>query len=413
MAEKNKKPSKKEKPKADTKEQRLAAVKEFSKKVLDKYGKQIKAIVMMGSVAREEFKPTSDIDIFVVIDDTGFKITPDIHDKIDGDIEKIADSISSAKIKIKDPAGKEQEINLISVQPSYTLTEFWDYARVAHPIIYNFIKEGVAVYDTGFFEPVKKLLEMGRMPATREAIESYMEGAPKKIMRAKTVKLLMLAEDAYYAMLNTAQAVLMFMGLAPPVPSKAYEDVKKYLVEPGILSAEYAEWLKEIIEIRKRIEHKELNEVSGAFVDEWLDKADKFVEKMFSLLNALEMRKKEKILERTHEVMQKAAITALKTLHNMKEHEGKAEIDLQQAKKEVETKLGMPLTEAFKKDFIETKRVGGYYWDVWNKIEDMQKFVDEKQGEKLPEKEVYEMREHVRRLIRDLAKVLKDKEVSE
>ena len=232
---------------------------------------------------------------------------------------------------------------------------------------------------------------MGRIPATREAIESYMEGAPKKLMRAKTVKLLMLAEDCYYAMLNTAQAVLMFMGLAPPVPSKAYQEVKKYLVEPGILEQEYAEWLREIIEIRKKIEHKELMDVSGAFVDEWIDKAEKFVNKMFSLLNALELRKREKILERTHEVLYKAAITALKTLKKM-------------PKKEEEIPL------AFKREFIDKKLVEGYYWDVWKRIEDLKKLADQKKIDQIPDKEVYEMREYVRRLIRELARVLKEKE---
>lgn len=369
---------KKEKEKEETKEERLKEVKEFSKKILEKYGKYIKCIVMMGSVAREEFKPKSDIDIFVVLDDTSFKITPEEQEKIDEDLEKIAEKISEK----------------ISVQPSYTLTEFWDYARVCHPIIYNFIKEGIPIYDTGFFAPVKKLLEMGRIPATREAIENYMEGAPKKIMRAKTVKLLMLAEDCYYAMLNTAQAVLMFMGLAPPVPNKAYDDVKKFLVEPGILEPEYAEWLKEIIEIRKKIEHKELTDASGAFVDEWINKAEKFVEKMFGLLNALELRKKEKILERTHEVMHKAAITALKTLNKMPEKEEE-----------------IPLV--FKKEFIDSKLIEPYYADIWQKIENMKKLADEKKITEIPDKEVYEMREYVRKLIRDLAKVLKEKEVKE
>jgi len=381
MAEKEKKKeekkeSKKEKP--ENKKERLEEIKKFSKEVLEKYGKYIKCIVMMGSVARDEFKSKSDIDVFVVIDDTSFKINPELHSKMDDDIEKIGEKISKN----------------ISVQPSYTLTEFWDYARVCHPIIYNFIKEGVAVYDTGFFGPVKKLLEMGRIPATREAIESYMEGAPKKLMRAKTVKLLMLAEDCYYAMLNTAQAVLMFMGLAPPVPSKAYDDVKKFLVEPGILEPEYAEWLKEIIAIRKKIEHKELMDVKGAFVDEWIEKSEKFVEKMFGLLNALEIRKKEKILERTHEVMHKAAITALKTLKKM-------------PKKDEE------IPKVFKREFIDGKLVQGYYWDIWKKIEDMKKLVEQKKITEIPDKEVYEMREYVRKLIRDLAKVLKDKEIKE
>jgi predicted nucleotidyltransferase/uncharacterized protein (UPF0332 family) len=374
--EKENKEEKKELP--VTKEERLAEVKEFTKQAMEKYGKYIKCIVMMGSVARDEFKPKSDIDIFVVIDDTGFKITPEQHDKIDEDLEKIAEKISE----------------VISVQPSYTLTEFWDYARVCHPIVYNFIKEGVAIYDTGFFEPIKRLLEMGRIPATREAIESYMEGAPKKLMRAKTVKLLMLAEDCYYAMLNSSQAVLMFMGLEPPVPNKAYGDVKKFLVEPGILEPEYAEWLKEIIEVRKKIERKELMDVEGKFVDEWIAKAEKFVDKMFGLLNALEIRKREKILERTHEVMIKAAVTALKSLNKMP---GKDD----------------EISTTFKREFIDTKLIEGYYWDVWNRIEGMKKKAAEKQIHDIPDKDVNEAREYVRKLIRDLAKVLKEKEISE
>src|SRR2546428_6189492 len=301
----------------ETKEKRFLIVEKFAKLVLKKYGKYVKAIVMMGSVAREEFRSTSDIDVFVVIDDTSLKITPEFHDKFDDDLERIAEKIPDSQVSIKGPDGKEEKIPLLSIQPSYTLSEFTDYARVGHPIIYNFIKEGIPVYDAGFFGPWKRLLEAGRIPGTREAIESYMEGAPKKLMRAKTVKLLMLAEDCYYAILNTAQAVLMFMGNAPPVPSKAYDEVKKNLVEHGLLEQEYADWLREIIEIRKKIEHKELMDVTGQFVDEWIEKSEKFIDKMFNLLNALEVRKKEKILERTHEVMIKAAKTTLKSLKKL------------------------------------------------------------------------------------------------
>lgn len=382
----------KKKKELDSREKRIELVKKFAKEVLKKYGKYIKCIVMMGSVVRGEFKPKSDIDVFVVIDDTSFNITPELQEKIDEDLEKIAKKIPGATRIEKNPiTGKKEKVCIISVQPTYTLTEFWDYARVAHPIIYNFIKEGIPIYDTGFFAPIKKLLEMGKIPATREAIESYMEGAPKKLMRAKTVKLLMLAEDCYYAMLNTAQAVLMFMGLAPPVPSKAYEEVKRYLVEPGILEPEYAEWLREIIEIRKKIEHKELMDVSGAFVDEWIEKAEKFVEKMFALLNALELKKKEKIIERTHEVMYKAALTALKSL-----------------KKAPEKKEEIP--EKFRKEFVETGIVDPYYWDVWKRVEELKRLAEQKKLKEIPDKEVYEMREHIRKLIHALAKVLKEKE---
>ncbi|MBU5537136.1 MAG: nucleotidyltransferase domain-containing protein [Candidatus Aenigmarchaeota archaeon] len=389
--------------KTQTKEQRMELVKNYAKKVLEKYGQYIKAIVMMGSVVREEFKPKSDIDVFVVVDDTTFQLTNEMLDKLDADLLKIADDIPEAWITVKTPDGRDEKINLISVQPVYTLTEFWEYVRVAHPIIYNFIKEGVPVYDTGFFAPIKRLLEMGKIPATREAIENYMEGAPKKLQRAKTVKLLMLAEDCYYAMLNSAQAVLMFMGLAPPVPSKAYDEVVLHLVKPGILEQQYADWLKEIIEIRKKIEHKELMDVTGAFVDEWIDKAEKFVDKMFGLLNALEVRKKEKILERTHEVMYKAAITAIKSLKKLPEN----------MKDEEVIKLVGDIPKAFRKEFIDTKLIEPYYSDIWDRIEKMKKQADEKKIMEIPDRDVYEMREYVRKLIRDLAKVLKDRGISE
>ncbi len=364
--------------KPKTKEQIQKEVNKLKAKILEKYGERVKCIIMMGSVARGEFKAKSDVDVFIVIDDTLKEIAPQEKEEIDNDIEKMASVISED----------------ISIQPSYTLTEFWDYARVCHPIIYNFIKEGQTLYDAGFFAPIKRLLEMGKIPATREAIESYMEGAPKKIMRAKTVKLLMLAEDCYYAMLNTAQAVLMFMGLEPPVPNKAYDEVKKYLVDPGILEQQYADWLKDIIDIRKKIEHKELMDVTGTFVDEWIDKADKFIEKMFQLLSVLEFRKKEKILERTHEVMYKAAIAALKTLHKLPEKN-----DL--------------IPDAFKKEFVDKKLVEGYYWDVWKQIEEMKGSIEKKEFDKVSDKDVYKMREFVRNLIRDLAKVLKSKEKKE
>ncbi len=347
----------------------------LKKQILDKYGEMVKAIVIMGSVARGEFKSKSDVDLFVVLDDTQNEIPFDKKVKIDEELDKMAKALSPS----------------ISIQPSYTLTEFMDYARVAHPIIYNFIKEGKAIYDSGFFTPFKNLLLAGRIPATREAIESYMEGAPKKLMRAKTVKLLMLAEDCYYAILNTAQAVLMFLGLEPPVPSKAYDDVVKYLVRPGILDPKYAEWLREIIEVRKKIEHKELMDVTGEFVDEWIKKSEEFVDVMFKLLSVLEMQKKEKVLERTHEVMYKAAIASLKTLNKLPSDEKQ-------------------IPEVFKRELIDTNLVEKYYWDIWQKIEVMKGLVDAKNPDKVDEKEVYKMREFVRNMIRDLSKVLKEKE---
>jgi predicted nucleotidyltransferase/uncharacterized protein (UPF0332 family) len=368
----------------DEKEKRLQEAREFAKRVLEKYGNLVKSIVLMGSVVRGEFKPESDIDIIVILDDTIEELSGDKLEAIDDDLEKMAKIISDK----------------ISVQPSYTLTEFVDYAKSGHPIVYNFIKEGEPLFDAGFFMPWKRLLKLGKIQGTREAIENYMEDAPKKLARAKTVKLLMLAEDCYYAMVNSTQAVLMFMGLEPPVPSKLYEEVMEYLVKPGLLEEEYAKWLKEIVQIRKDIEHKKLLEVKGEFVDQWIERAEKYVEKMFNLLNALEIRKKEKILERTHEVMLKAAATAIKALHKLPEN---MQID------ELEKHLGISIRDAFKRDFIDSKRIEGYYLYIWNRIEELKKeVIDERKFEKLKGNEVEQLREYVRKLIHELSRTLKE-----
>lgn len=397
-----------------TKEERIKIAKKFAKKVVEKYGDWIKAVVLFGSVVREEFKPTSDIDIFVIVDDTKENFSEEILEKIDSDLEKIANEIQEAKIKIKDPFTREEKVvNLLSIQPSYTLSEFWDYARIGHPIIYNFIKEGIALYDTGFFKPLQKLWRMGKIPTTREAIEKYLEDAPKKIARAKTVKLLQLAEDCFYAIVNSAQAILMFLGKQPPVPSKLYKEFKKTLVDTGLVEQEYAEWIREIVEIRKKIEHQELREVKGEFVDMWLNRAEKFISKMLSLLSALEIRKMEKIVSKTNEVMLKAIIETLDKM-NVELDEKIKEIlktktseEFEEWRKSIDEKMFLELKNIFKEKLIVPGFVDSAYLKVWDRVFELKGIVDKKEFDKLDFGEVYEMREAVRLLIRELSKTWK------
>lgn len=362
----------------------MQVVSKFTEKVLEKYGKHVKCVIMMGSAVRGELNPKSDIDLFLVIDDTTNEI--DLQE-IDENIEKIKESIPEAW-KTFQVGDKKEKVCVLSVLPSFSLTEFWDYARVGHPVIYNLIKEGIPVYDSGFFAPIKRLLDMGRIPTTKEAIDNNMEGASKRLKRAKDVKLLIIAEDCYYPILESAQAVLMFIGIPPPIPRKIYDEFKKYLVDPGLIDLEYAEWLKEIIEIRKKIEHKEMLSVTGVLMDEWLARAEKFVDKMFWLLSVLEIRKREVIAKRTYEVTLNIMLNSLKTINKAPEREA-------------------DLLRAFKQEFIDTGLIANYYLDVLEKVMRMNKIVEERKIEELPEKEVYVLRDLVRRFIHDLAKVLK------
>ena len=77
-----------------TKEERMDRVNKLKDKVLKKYENKIKCIVVMGSVVRDEFKPKSDIDIFIVADDTEKPMSFGQKQKMDSDILKMAKDIS-------------------------------------------------------------------------------------------------------------------------------------------------------------------------------------------------------------------------------------------------------------------------------------------------------------------------------
>src|SRR3989344_5388520 len=190
-----------QKPKGDKKVQvkqeafrkkQLALANKFKDEVLKRYSNIVKAIVLFGSLTRGDFHEKSDIDMLVVIDDVTARFTPEMKDEFDDRLYDIAESMT--------------------VQPAWLLSEFWDMARIGHPLLFTIVRDGWALYDTGFFIPVRKLLELGKIPTTLEAVEKFMEASPQKISRVENAKLYMIAEDLYYAMLNCSQAVLMYLG---------------------------------------------------------------------------------------------------------------------------------------------------------------------------------------------------------
>jgi predicted nucleotidyltransferase len=61
---------------------------EFAKRVLERYGDLVKSIVLIGSVARGEFKPESDIDVVVILDDTIKELTLEELEEISDELEK-------------------------------------------------------------------------------------------------------------------------------------------------------------------------------------------------------------------------------------------------------------------------------------------------------------------------------------
>jgi len=356
------------------KKKRIEVLKKFTKEVLKKYGPLIRSIVLFGSTARQEFKKESDIDIFVIIDDTRHKISPAMKEKIEDDLDVIAKKCSKQ----------------MSVQQPYMLTEFWRLVRDGHPIVFNFIREGVPVFDKDIFLPIKRLLQMGEIRPSQEAVENFIERGPKRIKRVENAKIYMVVEDCYYAMLESAQAVLMFLGKSPPRPGDAPNALRKTLVKMKLLEERYVKHLEDVINVRKKVEHKEIKSMLGEDLDSWIGKTKKFVKKMQDMIMKVEVLKRENMVEKSYTIMTETTLTLLKAINKIPKKE-------ESVSKAFETYLVKP-------GFISDK-----YLDVFNDLEKMQKLVKQGKIIDVSKQQILTNREYVRKFIREAGKVLRKK----
>ncbi len=358
------------------KKERIDILKKFTKQVLKKYGPVVRSVVLFGSTAREEWKGKSDIDVFVILDDTRQKITPALKDSIDGELVKIARGIHSQ----------------LSVQQPYLLTEFWNMVRLGHPIVFNFIREGVPVYDKDIFLPIKRLLQMGEIKPSKEAVEKYIERGPKRIKRVENAKIYMVVEDCYYAMLESAQAVLMFLGENPPRPSDAAEVLRKTVSKMKLLEPKYADWLQGIVDVRKDVEHKKKQVMSGQELDSWIRKTKQFVKRMQQLIVKIEVMKRENIIEKSYTIMRETTLTLLKAI-----------------KKAPPASEMKDLEKALEADLVKSGMISEDYLGVYKELKKLRKVSREGKILELPKQHILLQREYVRKFIREAGKILKSR----
>ncbi len=363
---------KKEQKKVDLNELRkkkFELAKKFSDEIVKKYGQIIKSVVVFGSVARGDMTEKSDLDIIVIYDDVAAKMSDSVKEKFDFDLHEIAKKIDDD----------------MSIQPAWSLTEFWEMARTGHPLLVTIVRDGWAVYDTGFFIPFRKLLELGKIPSTLEAVEVFISNAPQKILKVENMKLYMIAEDLYYAVLNSAQALLMYLGYNVPSPKNTPRVFRQYVVNSGLVDEKYARFLEKIIEFRKKVEHKELTSVTGIRLDKYIRRSKAFVAKMMFLLNKMQKKKKSDLIKKNYNDMLSVCIMKLKDM-------GKLEKDPK--------KLPILIDEN-----IFSKRL--QYREIFKKVIAMRKMLEDGDVSKIPERDVELTRHYVDRFIKEMG-VTKD-----
>jgi predicted nucleotidyltransferase/uncharacterized protein (UPF0332 family) len=262
--------------------------------VLQKFDKYIVSYVIAGSMVRGEATKESDVDVFVIVNDTDVKRMPRLELK-----ERLRSMIVGQYISEANALAGVKK-NVLNVQLTL-LTDFWERVKDAEPVVFTFIRDGVPLYDRGTFLPWKALLKMGRLKPSPEAIDMFMSMGDKTIKRAKSALLDILIHDIYWSVLTPSQALLMLYGLAPPTPKQTAHDMKKIFVDKEkMLEKKYVVILEKIIQAYKDFEHEKLKEIKGAELDKMLADTEDYLKRLGELRKQIEKRTQEKTIEQVN-----------------------------------------------------------------------------------------------------------------
>jgi len=261
--------------------------------VLKKFEKYVTSYVIAGSMIRGTTKPTSDIDVFVIIDDTDVKRMPRLELK-----EKLRSIIFSYINEAIAIAGVK---NSLHVQ-TYLLTEFWESVKDANPVIFTFVRDGVPMYDRFVFLPWKSLLRMGKIKPSPESIDMFMSAGDKLEENIDRRLLDVVVYDLFWGISTPSQALLMLYGLPPPDVYGTVKQIREVFVEKEkILEKRYADILEEIsIKYFKGWEHGKIKKISGSEVERLTKDALDYMKRLKELRSQIEKRVQEKSIEQVY-----------------------------------------------------------------------------------------------------------------
>ncbi|RLE38614.1 hypothetical protein DRJ17_03455 [Candidatus Woesearchaeota archaeon] len=253
--------------------------------VLKKFEKYIVAYVVAGSIMKGKAKPESDIDVYIIVDDTDVKRMTRAE---------LKDKLRAIIIQMAIEAGEITGIrNKLHVQV-YILTDFWESLKEAHPVIFTLLRDCVPFYDRGIFVAWKQLLDMGKIKPSPEAIDMFM-GSGEQLLKRVDFKLKEIGmEDTFLSILTPTQAAIMLYGLPPPAPGEAAKVVEDIFVKKEkLLEPKYVKILENNYKFRKELEYGKKETVTGKEIDDLLANAKDYLQRIKKLFEQIQERKEK------------------------------------------------------------------------------------------------------------------------
>lgn len=234
----------------------------FANECYSELGSLVKGIVLFGSSARKKSTPSSDVDILIVLDDTTITLSAEVINSYRVIINKIIVKVST-------------RLHITTLK----FTSFWDYIRNGDPVGINILRDGVAIIDSGFFEPLQFLLKKGKIRPTEESIWTYYMRSPNTLHNSRW-HLMQGTIDLYWAVIDAAHAVLMKQGEIPPTPEHVADLMERVLVKRKLLEPKYVSIMRHFYKIMKMITHREIQDIKGEEYERYYSDAKDFVSRM-------------------------------------------------------------------------------------------------------------------------------------
>jgi uncharacterized protein (UPF0332 family)/predicted nucleotidyltransferase len=353
----------------------IAKIRAACKPLVKKYDGLIKVLMLFGSTVRARETP-ADVDLLCIVDDTHEKFSKAVILAINKELGLVKESLE-----------KEAGVH-VHLQPSKPLSLWWDMLRSGNPFAFTAMRDALPIYDpAGYVKPLQILLRKGRLAGTAEQVEVLIGRAPSKLDRARRIFLEEVTADLLGALTDAAHAVLMFAGVAPPAARHIGMELRRAFVSKGLLDEHTVAIYEDMFELCSKIEHGELVRLSGRELDVYLSKAVTFIERLEKLFDILDVAKRKRIIEETHELAFDTCRLALKR------------------RGQIPPKKPEQLIAVFKRHFIDTGLVAKEHLEVLYKIHTAKRAADTGKILEVPERDIYASEVYAKNLVRILKKI--------
>jgi predicted nucleotidyltransferase len=246
-----------------TKEEAMERVVKFTNEARKQYGDLIKSVLIFGSIVRGDAIRTSDADVWVILDDTATKGSEDLE-KVQSHLFLIA-----------------HELKEVHVQTT-PLTEFWQWIKMGSPELVNFLRYGLAIYDSGFIKPVQRMLNMGLLPPSEETISLRARASEARYRKVK-LDIKSSIFDLRYCASDIIQAAVMHHYKAQPDMKDIPKFLEKFVKEKKLEKI----WIKKFQDMNKMwkdIDHKIVKDVDGEYLENALKLSRSIIDRFKKLI---------------------------------------------------------------------------------------------------------------------------------